>query len=358
MKTPTPLLPLLLLGAAALLSACGPRPIVDLPRSQTPPGIEAAARSYIQAFKDSSVNVESLMILKGGKVVFEQWFGDGAPDKPHVMHSVSKTFTATAVGFAVQEGLLKLDDKVADFFPDKLPPKDSLSEECYGNLREVTVRDLLTMSGGHDTEPRISRQGEGDWVRQFLAAPFVHKPGTFFTYNSMGTYVLSAIVQKVTGEKIVDYLAPRLFEPLHIDKPQWQESPQGINTGGWGLYIKTEDMAKFGQLLLDGGKWNGKQLISSEWVKEATSRQGPSFPGEIRADEADKYAERLKDDLWGQGYCYQMWCCRGNAVRADGAQGQYIILLPDKDLVVVTTASHQNVRQALYLLWNQLIMKL
>ena len=237
--------------------------IIDLPRAETPDSVASAMENFFQRAAGDSLDIHSVMIVKDGKVIFSRWQSEGVDTVPHVLHSVSKTFTATAVGLAIADGKMKLTDKIIDFFPDKLPA------EVSDNLKAMTVRDLLTMSCGHDVEPSGFRGGEEtDWVQAFLAHPVVHKPGTFYLYNSLGTYMLSAIVQKVTGEKVVDYLDTRLFQPLHIDKPKWDESPQGINCGGWGLYLKTEDLAKMGQLLLQQGEWNGKQIIPAEWVSE------------------------------------------------------------------------------------------
>ena len=181
-----------------------------LPREKSSQELDAAFDNYLAAVQAAKQDLHSIMIVKDGKVIKEQWMSEGDAATPHILNSVSKTFTATAVGFAIAEGKLSLSDKVIDIFPDKLPA------EVSDNLKKVEVRHLLTMSAGHDTEPSFRSMPEGaDWVEAFLAHPFVHEPGTFFWYNSMGTYMLSAIVQKVTGEKVVDYLKPRLFDPLH-----------------------------------------------------------------------------------------------------------------------------------------------
>ena len=228
--------------------------IINLPRTETPDSVAKAMDTFFEQAAADSMNIHSVMIVRDGSVIYSRWQSEGVDTVPHVLHSVSKTFTATAVGLAIADGKLALTDKVIDFFPDKLPA------DVSDNLKAMTVRDLLTMSCGHDEEPTGQREEGADWVQAFLAHPVVHEPGTFYLYNSLGTYMLSAIVQKVTGEKVVDYLDTRLFQPLHIDKPKWEESPQGINCGGWGLYLKTEDLAKMGQLLLQNGEWNGQQL--------------------------------------------------------------------------------------------------
>ncbi|MDR1200554.1 MAG: ChbG/HpnK family deacetylase [Tannerellaceae bacterium] len=320
-----------------------------LPRS-TPAAEKVKAKGisdYLEAVKKSGQDVHSLMIVRNGKVVTEHWFGDNAADKPHVMFSVSKTYTATAIGFAVSEGKLKVTDKVMSFFPDKMPAT------INDNLKALEVRHLLMMSSGHDVEPRVNREGgETDWLQAFFAAPFEHQPGTFYVYNSMATYVLSAIVQKVTGEKVIDYLYPRLFRPLGITGAVWEESPQGINIGGWGLYIKTEDMAKLGLLILQKGNWNGKQLLPETWFAEATKEQIASLPAGTRREDLKM---KPKDSDWLQGYGYQMWRSRHNSFRADGARGQYILILPEKNAVIAVTAQIDDMQAELNLIWKYLL---
>lgn len=341
---------LCLVGATVLVQ-CAPAADMTaegtLPRAEATPELDKAFSDYLKAVEAAGQDLHSIMIVKDGKVVREQWLSEGAPDKLHILNSVSRTFTATAVGFAIAEGRLSLSDKLVDLFPDKLPA------EVSDNLKKVEVRHLLTMSAGHDTEPSRRSLPEGaDWVEAFLAHPFVHEPGTFFWYNSMGTYMLSAIVQKVTGEKVIDYLQPRLFEPLAIEGAEWQESPQGINTGGWGLYLKTEDLAKMGQLILQGGKWNGKQIVSAEWIAEATAPHIDSRPAGMRPEQITFKPE---DSDWLQGYCYQMWRCRHGAVRADGANGQYIIVMPEQNAVIAMTANIGDMQGEINLVWDHLL---
>ena len=323
----------------------------SLPRGEASKKLDKAVQKYLAAAKDKEQDLHSLMIVQHGKVLSANWMSEGREDEPHILNSISKTFTSTAVGFAIAEGKLNLDDKVISFFPVKLPA------EVSDNLKEMTVRHLLTMNCGHDTDPTRDVRGktDTDWVKEFLAWPVEHKPGTFFCYNSVGTYMLSAIVQKVTGEKIVDYLWPRLFRPLGIVNVRWEESPQGINTGGWGLYLKTEDLAKMGLLLLQDGKWQGKQILPEGWVKEASAAQVPSLPAGVRPEWLEKLKMTPKNSDWLQGYGYQMWRCRHNAFRADGANGQYILVLPEKDAVIVVTAHLQDMQAELNLIWKYLL---
>ncbi len=323
----------------------------SLPRGEASAELTAAMDKYFQAVADAEQDLHSIMVLQHGKVLAERWLSEGNPDSAHVLNSVSKTFTSTAVGLAIADGELELTDQVISFFPDEVP--DTISD----NLKAMTIRDLLTMNCGHDTDPTGSiRNVEGnDWVQAFLAYPVEHQPGTFYCYNSLGTYILSAIVQKVTGEKVVDYLYPRLFEPLGIDKPFWQESPQGINCGGWGLYLKTEDLAKMGQLLLQNGQWNGKQIIPAEWVAEASKAQVPSVPSGVKPQDAEKLGLTKESSDWVQGYGYQMWRCRHNAFRADGANGQYILVIPDADAVIAVTAHIGDMQKELNLIWDNIL---
>ena len=311
--------------------------IIDLPRAETPASIQAAVDALLADDEaDPSVTFESLMILKHGNVIYENWYGDAAPDKPHAMHSVSKSFTATAIGMLVDQGKIKVTDKLIDFFPEDLP------DEVSDNLKAITVYDLLTMNCGHETE--VNRRGADDWVKAFLAHPVTKTPGTWYCYNSMGTYMLSAIAQKVCGEKINDFLTPRLWDKLHIEIPAWDESPQGINCGGWGLNLKTEDMAKFGQLFLQKGKWNGEQLLSEAWVAEASKYQVPSVPSGTRPDNAAERGLTPENCTFMLGYGYQMWMCPEGAYRADGARGQYIMIYPDADAVIAITANSNNLQ--------------
>ena len=319
----------------------------SMPRGEASAKMNVAFEKYLAAVEKSGQDLHSIMIVKDGNIIKEQWMGEGEKNTPHVLHSVSKTFTATAVGFAIEEGLLSLDDKVISFFPDKLPA------EINDNLRKMEVRHLLTMSSGHDVEPnRRNMPADADWIKEWLAAPVVHEPGTFFVYNTLGTYMLSAIVQKVTGEKIINYLYPRLFRPLGIVGARWEESNAGINNGGWGLYLKTEDLAKMGQLFLQEGVWNGKQIISKEWIEQATTSHIASLPSGARPE---TIKIKPKDSDWLQGYGYQMWRCRHNAVRADGAYGQYIIIMPEQNAVVAMTANVGDMQEEINLVWKYIL---
>ena len=346
----------LILSAVLLLSACqtGQGP---LPRGKATPAMDEAFASYLQAVSDAKEDLHSIMVVQHGKVLEEKFF---VPDTAHILNSVSKTFTSTAVGFAISEGKLSLEDRIVDLFPESVP------ENASDTLKRVTVRHLLTMNSGHEKDPTVPvRSRDGDWIRGFMEWPQPYEPGTCYCYNSLGTYLLSAAVQKVTGEKVVDYLEPRLWQPLGIEKPHWLESPAGINTGGWGLYLRTEDLAKMGLCILQGGKYGKKQVIPADWVREMSACQVPSVNAginemrlkEILSDLENPSRERYlpENSDWVQGYGYQMWRCRHNAFRADGAAGQYIIVLPEQDAVIVTTAHLKNMQEEINLIWDHIL---
>lgn len=228
------------------------------------------------------------------------------------------------------------------FFPEDAP------EQPSNNLKSMRVSDLLRMNTGHQTEPRLfSPEGprlaasSQSWVKTFLAHPVPFKPGTHFLYNTPATYMQSAIVQKVTGQTVLDYLRPRLFEPLGIENPTWGTSPQGISLGGYGLSIRTEDIAKFGQLYLQKGQWRGKQLVPAAWVEAATARQ-TSNGSNPQSD-------------WDQGYGYQFWRARHGAYRGDGAFGQFCVVMPKQDAVVAITSGTGNMQAVLDLVWDKLL---
>ena len=314
-----------------------------LPRSL--PALQGVASegvlNFVNAVEKANLNLHSLMLVRHGQVVAEGWWAPYAPNLKHTLYSLSKSFTSTAVGMAVAEGKLTVDDKVISFFKSDLPA--TISE----NLAAMRVRDLLSMSTGHDKEPTALMRADGNtnWIRAFLAAPVDHKPGTHFVYNSGATYMLSAIVQQLTGQPVVAYLKPRLFAPLGIEGADWEVDPNGINTGGWGLRVRTEDIAKFGQLYLQKGMWNGKRIISEAWINDATSIQIMQ-PGDDN--------KRAASD-WLQGYGYQFWRCRNDAYRGDGAYGQYCIVFPKEDAVLAITSETSNMAAILNAVWEHIL---
>ncbi len=307
----------------------------ELPRSS--PEAQGISSSAIQAFVEAAdKNLQSLhsfMLLRHGHVVAEGWWAPYDAQARHSLFSLSKSFTSTAVGLAIAEGKLSLDDEVLKFFPDDVPAEPS------ANLKSMRVSDLLRMSTGQQTEP--PRNPDQVWTKVFLAHPVPFKPGTHFLYNTSATYMLSAIVQKVTGMTTLDYLGPRLFEPLGIKHPTWETSPQGVSTGGFGLSVRTEDIARFGQLYLQKGAWQGKQLVPATWVEAATARQ-TSNGSDPKSD-------------WAQGYGYQFWRCRHGAYRGDGAFGQFCVVLPEQDAVIAITSGLKDMQGVLNLAWEKLL---
>ncbi|WP_394770406.1 serine hydrolase domain-containing protein [Lacisediminihabitans sp.] len=311
-----------------------------LPRS-TPEsqGIASTAvADFVAALQSTAHDIHSLMLVRHGSVVAEGWWHPYREDRPHSLFSISKSFTSTAVGLAVADGLLSLDDSVVSLLPGDAPAV------VGDNLAAMTVRDLLTMSTGHaaDTLEAIDRGDDDNWARAILAEPVVHTPGTVFVYNSGATYLLSAILQRLTGERLLDYLTPRLFAPLGITGASWETCPRGIDVGGWGLALTTEDVAAFGQLYLQRGEWNGAQLVPADWVAAATSAQVPN-------------GDPTVPDDWTQGYGYQFWRSQHGAYRADGAFGQLCFVLQEQDAVLMLTSGLTEALPALTALWEHLL---
>jgi CubicO group peptidase (beta-lactamase class C family) len=277
------------------------------------------------------------MLVRHGKVVAEGWWSPYAPQIQHTMFSLSKSFTSTAVGLAISEGKLSLDDQVIKFFPDDVPAQPS------DLLKAMRVRDLLIMCSGQlsNSISQFSFNTNEVLTKEFFEMPVEHKPGTFFFYNSPGSYILSAIVQKVTGQTVLDYLTPRLFEPLGIEHPSWAASAQGISLGGYGLSIRTEDVARFGLLYLNKGNWYGKQLVPAAWAAVATARQ-TSNGSDPKSD-------------WEQGYGYQFWRNRHNIYRGDGAFGQFCFVIPEQDAVVAITSGTKDTAGVMNLVGDKLL---
>jgi CubicO group peptidase (beta-lactamase class C family) len=306
-----------------------------LPRSRPEAqGISSAAiLGFVEAADRQIDSLNSFMLVRHGQVVAEGWWSPYGPESAHELFSLSKSFTSTAVGLAVAEGRMSIDDTVLSFFPEDTPP------EPQNNLKAMRVRDLLCMSTGHEKEPPAGRDKVS--VKAFLEQPVPFKPGTHFLYNTAATFVLSAIVQKATGQTLLEFLRPRLFQPLGIDHPSWEANLQGISLGGYGLSIGTEDIARFGQLYLQRGKWGGKQLVPAEWVDAASGRQTSN-------------GSNPKSD-WDQGYGFQFWRCRHGAYRGDGAFGQYCIVLPEEDAVLAITSGLKDMQEVLNLVWDKLL---
>jgi CubicO group peptidase (beta-lactamase class C family) len=326
----------LVLSAAAAHAATVPPLPRSAPEAQGIPS--SAILAFVEAAEAKNLGVHSVMVLRHGHVVAEGWWAPYGKDDPHMLYSLSKSFTSTAAGLAVAEKKLTLDDSVLSAFPEDAPASPS------DNLKGMRLRDLLAMSTGHhadDVERGFSFGGDEVLTKAFLALPVAHKPGTHFWYNTPATYMASAMVQKATGQKVVDYLKTRLFDPLGISGQTWEESKQGVTLGGFGLKIKTEDIARFGQLYLKKGMWSGQRLLPAEWIAAATARQ------------TSNGSSPTSD--WEQGYGYQFWRCRHGLYRGDGAFGQYCIVMPEQDAVVAITSGTRDMGAIMNLVWDHIL---
>ncbi len=313
--------------------------VTPLPRST--PAEQDVASTGVSAFLDaieaaSDIELHSLMLLRHGKVVAEGWWTPYGPDDVHLLYSLSKTFTATAAGLAQAEGLLSFDDLVVDHFPELA------GAATNDRTRAIRVRDLAAMATGHrdDTLDRMVTLDPGEPVRAFLSLPPEEEPGSLFCYNNGATYTLGAIVQRVAGQTLTAYLQPRLFDPLGIPSPFWLSRPAGREVGFSGLHLATESVARLGQLYLDDGVWQGERLLPEGWVADASRLHTPN-PDEPNPD-------------WQQGYGYQIWRAR-HGYRGDGAYGQFCVVLPEQDVVLVTTAQTENMQGILDAVWAHLL---
>ena len=307
----------------------------DLPRS-TPEaqGVSSAALlSFIENADQKIDTMNSVIVVRHGHIIAEGYWAPYDASTRHALYSLTKSFTSSAIGLAVAEGKLTIDDLVLPLFPEDAPA------EPGSNLKALRIRDLLAMSTGQHSEPR--NRADDHWTKNFLAHPFEHKPGTFFLYNTPASHMLSAIIQKKAGQPLLEYLRPRLFEPLGITDPVWNASPQGVTSGGWGLKLRSREIARFGQLYLQRGKWQGRQLLPESWVTQATSRQVSN--GSNPASD------------WEQGYGYQFWRTRHGFYRGDGAFGQFCVVMPEHDAVVVITSGVRNMQAVLDLVWEGLL---
>ena len=330
------------LSACLLIgSLCVRAELMELatPESQGVPS--AAISAFINACERKYAGgpegaLHGFVIVRHGKTIAEgSWKPFNTLENTHMLYSHSKSFTSTAIGFLVDEKNLDLDDRVVEIFPDLAPAKPS------EHLRQLRVRDLLTMTVGMHRTDAESNDIAGDWVKAFLNNTIEDAPGTHFRYDSCATHVLAAIVERKTGERLMDYLKRRLFDKIGIRK-QWSTcSPTGIACGGWGMNMTTREQARFGQLYLQQGLWNGEQILSTNWVRMATSYQTDT--------------ERKNGGDWGQGYGFQFWRCHHNAYRADGAMGQYTIVMPDQDAVVSINSGLGNMQGVLSLVWEHLL---
>lgn len=308
----------------------------------------AGILSYIKARKEAGLEHHAIWVLRHGKVAAKLAWAPYDDHMPHMLFSLSKSFCSAAAGFAVQEGLLDWDTKLIDVLPESFPAEPSEW------LKAITLHHLLTMGSG--LKPESDNVDGEDWRRLILACDCDHEPGTHFHYNSHGTYLVSAMVQKVTGMTIRDYLIPRLFEPLGMmnedgSAPKWDSSPDGINVGGWGLWLSAKQIAPFGQCLLQRGLWDGKQILPREWLDRATTYQIDNGNG-----------DHPHDHDWNMGYGYQFWMCKTDheagqkpRFRGDGMLSQFCIVDEKRDMVIACVSGVPDIGKALDLIYTHLL---
>ena len=297
----------------------------------------AAVLGFVDAVEaDPSVELHSVMVLRHGYVVAEGWWAPHTPERTRLVYSISKSLTATALAFALSEGLVRLDDTAVSYFPE-------FAEEIGDpRSRSITVRDLASMAAGHDHDmwaEAVARDPE-EPVRGFLMLPPEAPPGSVFCYSQPCTYTLAAIIQRQAGMRLSEYLLPRFLDPVGIGEVAWQCRPPGRELGFSGLFVRTEDLATLGQLYLQRGRWGDQQLVPESYVDQATSRRIPT-PGMENVD-------------WQQGYGYQFWMSR-HGFRGDGAFGQFCLVLPEQDAVVAMTGGTEAMQEVLGHVWEHLL---
>jgi CubicO group peptidase (beta-lactamase class C family) len=318
---------------------------MSLPRSApSAQGVDASlVLSFLDALHERGIDLHSLAIARHGHVVARGWWEPYAADRIHLLYSLSKSLTATAIGFLRQEGRLGLGDPILRHLPDP-------GREFHERWRHVTVKHCLTMTVGHDVDAWGSVMEQStlpsavgaDWVRLALAIAPDHEPGTTFTYNQVATYLLSAAVTQLTGQRVAEFLRPRLFEPLGIDDVWWHTDPWGRDLGFSGAHLRSDDLLSFTQFCLDRGRWRGRSLLDEAWFDEATRPFGPP----------NRDPDANPD--WSCGYGYSFWSAR-HGYRGDGAFGQFAIVLPERDAAIAITSQHTNMQEILDLVWEHLL---
>jgi len=287
----------------------------------------AAIRQTIHEIREvHKLNLHSFLMLRRGVLIWEEYFRKDEKERLHVLHSVSKSFTSTAIGLAQAEGLLSIEDKLYDFFPEYADTCDS------DDKRALTLRHLLMMGSGFENREH-EMWVENTPVKAALALPVIHKPGTVFDYYTLGTYLLSIVFSRVNPEGIHAYLRRKLLEPMGCGVSQWNvDDDNGVPFGGFGMFLTAYDITRLGQLYLNGGAWEGQQLLPTAYAREATARQICNCSG------------TNKDRDWQAGYGYQFWRNSFGGFRADGMHGQYIIVLPEQEAVIVMTSHLQDMQ--------------
>ena len=313
-----------------------------LPRS-TPAAARVSSRAVtalLDRLDAQSIECHSIMVVRHGHVLAEGWWAPYSAERPHLLYSLTKSFTSVAVGLAIADGLLSLDDRVVDVLPDHVP-----ADICEQG-RRITVHHLLSMTAGHGTDSldEAWRLEPGDLVKGFLRVPSPEVEGTRHAYDNPTTFVLARMVERVTGRGLPEFLDERLFQPMGVDHAEWDRVASGAAFGFHGLHLTTEAVAAFGELLLRGGRWGERQLVPREWVELGTRRH-------IETQQIEGWSENA-DALCGYGY--QFWMSR-HGYRGDGAFGQFCVIVPAHDLVVVVTGAETEARGVLDLLWECLL---
>ncbi|MGR6923519.1 serine hydrolase domain-containing protein [[Actinomadura] parvosata] len=310
-----------------------------LPRS-APGAASRAVAALLDRLEARAVECHSLMVVHRGHVVAEGWWAPYSAGRPHLLYSLTKSFTSIAVGLAIADGLLALDDRVVDVLPDHVPA--GVSEQG----RRLTVHHLLSMTTGHRTDSLAEawRLEPGDLVKGFLRVPFPETEGTRHAYDNPTTFVLARMVERVTGRGLPELLDERLFGPMGIEHAEWDRVAGGAAFGFHGLHLTTEAVAAFGELLLRGGRWGGRRLVPREWVELATRRHVDTLPLEDGSGDAD----------YLRGYGYQFWVPR-HGYHGDGSFGQLCVVVPSHELVVATTGAHRQPQAVLDAIWECLL---
>src|SRR5689334_9718551 len=293
----------------------------------------SAISAMLDRFDEKSIECHSLMVVRHGHVVAEGWWAPYSAERPHLLYSLTKSFTSVAVGLAIADGLLSLDDRVVDVLPDHVPA--GVSEQG----RRLTVHHLLSMTTGHRTDSLAEawQREPGDLLRGFLRVPFPEAEGTWHAYDNPTTYVLARMVERVTGRDLPGLLDDRLFHPMGIRHAEWDRVASGAAFGFHGLHLTTEAVAAFGELLLRGGRWGDRQLVPRAWVELATRWHVATQEDPAAAD-------------WSRGYGYQFWRSR-HGFRGDGAFGQMCLVVPSEDLVVAVTGANEKSQGVLDAIW-------
>lgn len=315
-------------GVGPVASAAGYRDglMRSVPEAE---GVSSAAiLAFLAEVADAGLELHSLMLMRNDKVVAEGWWWPYQADRVHITHSLTKSVTAVATGLAIDERRFGLDEKVVSFFPEYVPA------DASENMRAMTVRNLLTMQCGHDKETSGSawRPISTPWAAEFFKIPVPHQPGTHFQYTSAASFMLSAIISKTTGQSMADYLTPRFMEPLGIDRWHWDTSPGGVSPGGNGLSWNTSASIKLGAVHASGGMWNGKRILSEDWVRAATTQQ----------------TEGDADGAYG----YQWWMGPGRAYLALGLFSQFTIVFPEHNAVLAIFAAIDGSKKIKPFIWK------